>query len=133
MQSDASALEWNIKGETWRKMNKLWPGANFARSTISRWFDRVETQFPKDGTLSRKKGSGHPSAYTQKEAESFQCALERDGMTQSQMARDEGVHRDTVRRYTRRSGEQSDGCHPHITPEESPLSELQAQMQLDLR
>ncbi len=51
-------------------------------------------------------------------------------MTVVKLAEEEGHTHKTMRRYTRRSKEQPKGYHPHVTPEEAPLSRKQEDTRL---
>ncbi len=141
------------KASALKEMRKLFPEAKIGKKGVDLWFERANTQLlgeealhtkvnfviaclfakgvAKGDFLATKKiscfqtGSGRKRKYSQVEANALQRRLEGDGMTISKLARIEGVTRKTMARFTRRSAEQPDGCHPHVTPEEAPLSRAQ--------
>ncbi len=61
----------------------------------------------------------------------MQRELEKRGQTQTTLAAKYEVDRKTMRKYTRRSKFQPNGCYPHVTPMESPLSVRQEALRVD--
>lgn len=97
--------------------NDLYPESPTSRPTLSRWYDRANTQFVKEGSLHRVKGSGRPTLFNHFQTKKLQIELERDFATTSKLAKSHGVHRYTsTAQSNRQSGSKTpegSHCGPH--------------------
>jgi len=102
------------------------------KTTAKRWGSpEAIKEIEESGSVqSKRKGTvGSKPMYNEQESEKLMDKLEEKHMTQSKLAKAEGVDRRTVRKYTRQNAESNkDGCFPYAprqTPKHTP--EIQKQ------
>ena len=106
---------------------------NISFKTASRWSDPIRiAEIEKTGSfVSRRIGKvGRKTLYNAKQRDKLMKRLEKPHMTQTKLAREEGVNRKTIRKATKYDSENNPyGCHtyaPRDTPELTPRIQKQS-------
>ena len=97
--------------------------------TVKRWIERRE-EILKTGNLSSKRKGvvGRKKVYSPRSAKKLVRKLEKKGMTQVRLAKEEGRSRSTIIKATRKTKDNPQGAHPYKpqkTPQSTPATKQQ--------